>query len=362
MTNGMTDQTPRTGGGSGYLRIATEEAFAPPEMIAMYRDLLDGPNPDPGVKSLLGFYFTHMSERARFVRDRLLDLGDLRLADMDDRGIDMQLIGLTSPGTQMLPKDQATALAILANDQLADACRRHPTRFAGMAACAPQDPIGAAREVERAVGRLGMKAVVINSHTLGDYLSDPKFWPLLESIEASGVPLYLHPQTPPRGMIEPMLEAGLDGAVFGFGVETAFHALRMITSGVFDRFPKLKLVLGHMGEALPFWLYRLDYMHNAQVRSVRYEVLQPLKKGPISQYLRENVWYTCSGVAWPPAIKFTQDVVGKDRVLYAMDYPYQCPVEEVSALDAMDLTPSDKADFFQNNAQTLFNLQPEAGA
>ncbi|WDF74523.1 amidohydrolase family protein [Novosphingobium sp. KACC 22771] len=360
----MNTQLPplRTGGAQGYLRIATEEAFAIPEMVEIYRGMLAEPDVDPGVQSLLGFYFTHESERARWVRERLLDLGEQRIADMDERGIDIQVLGLTSPGVQMLAADRATALAELANDRLAQACARYPDRFVGLASCALQEPDKAARELERAVTRLGMKGVIVNSHTLGEYLSDPKFWPVLEAAEALDVPLYLHPQTPPKSMIGPMVEAGLDGAVFGFGVETGFHALRMITAGVFDRFPRLKLVLGHMGEALPFWLYRLDFMHGAQVRSGRYDVLKPLQRGPVSAYLRENVWITCSGMAWEPAIRFSQDVLGVDRVLYAMDYPYQCPADEVRALDAMGLADDDKKRFFQTNAENLFKIAGGAAA
>ena len=158
-------------------------------------------------------------------------------------------------------------------------------------------------------------------------------------------------------MIGPMLEAGLDGAIFGFGVETGLHALRLITSGTFDRFPKLQIIIGHMGEALPFWLYRLDYMHQAGVRAARYDFMKPLKKGTVSNYLRENFYITNSGVAWEPAIKFTQSVIGVDRVLYAMDYPYQCPVEEVVALDAMDMPAEDKKKFFQTNAERVFKLR-----
>ncbi|HUN26666.1 MAG TPA: amidohydrolase family protein [Steroidobacteraceae bacterium] len=340
----------------GYLRIATEEAFAPPEMIRLYRELLAEPDLDPGFRSLMGFYVTSDAERPRFVRERLQDLGALRLADMEARGIDRQVIAVTAPGPQILPREQAVAMAALANDQLAQACRSHPERFTGMAACAPQDPNAAAREIERAVGKLGLRAVIINSHIQGEYLDHPKFSPLLEATEALGVPLYLHPNTPPRNMIGPLLESGLDGAIFGFGVETGMHALRLITSGTLDRFPKLQVIIGHMGEALPFWLYRLDYMHQAGVRAARYDFMKPLKKGTVSRYLRENFYITNSGVAWEPAIRFTQSVVGVDRVLYAMDYPYQCPVEEVLALDAMGMSAADKKKFFQTNAERVFGL------
>ena len=158
-------------------------------------------------------------------------------------------------------------------------------------------------------------------------------------------------------MFEPFHECGLDGAIYGFGVETGLHALRIITAGVFDRFPKLQMIIGHMGEALPFWSYRLDYMHQATVRSQRYESIKPLQKKP-SDYLRENFYITNSGVAWEPAIKFTQSVVGVDRVLYAMDYPYQHALDEVSVMDNMQLSVEDKKRFFQSNAESLFKIAP----
>lgn len=348
--------SPARGGAPGYLRIATEEAFITRDLLARYQTMLERNEiDDAGFRSLWGFYGSNPSARARFVLERLQDIGDLRLADMDERGIDRQIIALTSPGVQVLPADEATAFAISANDQLAEACRTHPTRFTGMAAVAPQQPDAAAREIERAVQQLDMRAVIINSHTQGEYLDAPKFAPILEAAEALSVPIYLHPNTPPKTMIAPFVEAGLDGAIFGFGVETGFHAMRMITSGVFDRFPGLQVILGHMGEALPFWQYRLDYMHRATVNSGRYECLKPLQRKP-SEVLRENFYITNSGMAWEPAIKFTQATVGHDRTLYAMDYPYQCDVEEVITLDSMDMSPAEKKVFFQTNAERLFKL------
>ena len=126
---------------------------------------------------------------------------------------------------------------------------------------------------------------------------------------------------------------------------------------MFDRFPKLRLILGHMGEALPFWAYRLDYMHRATVKSQRYDSVKPLRRQP-SDYLRENVYITNSGVAWEPAIKFSQDFLGADRVLYAMDYPYQHAVDEVIALDGMTMSAENKKRFFQTNAETVFKIPP----
>lgn len=347
----------KTGGAQGYLRIATEEAFSTPELIAAFRDELNAPDVDPGFQSLIGYYLDHQAERPRFIANALVDLGEQRIADMDARGIDRQVLALTAPATNALrDPDRATMVAETANDRLAEAIAKYPTRFSGMAACAAQDAKRAAKEIERAVTKLGLTAVVINSHILGEYLDNPKFFEVLEAIEALDVPLYIHPSTPPANMIVPMLEAGLDGAIFGFGVETGMHALRLITSGTLDRFPKLQVVIGHMGEALPYWMYRLDFMHQAGVRSARYEVMKPLKKEKISNYLKENFHITNSGVAWEPAIKFAQQVIGEDRVLYAMDYPYQCPAEEVVTLDAMDMPLETKRKFFQTNAEKLFKI------
>ena len=202
---------------------------------------------------------------------------------------------------------------------------------------------------------LGFKAVIINGHINGEYLDNPKYWPILEAAEALGLPIYIHPNSPPRSMIGPFLESGLDGAIFGFGVDTGLHALRLIVNGVLDRFPKLTVIIGHMGEALPFWSYRLDYMHRATVNSQRYDFMKPLKK-TVSEYLQQNFYITNSGVAWELAIKFSQDALGVDRVLYAMDYPYQCDPEEVVALDGMTMSLEDKKKFFQTNAEAAFNL------
>jgi 5-carboxyvanillate decarboxylase len=342
--------------GVGYLRIATEEAFAPPELVSMWQQMLiDGTVDDPGFVSLQGFFMLSTAPRPAAILARLQDLGDRRIADMDVAGIDRQVISLTCPGTQILDRDRAVAMATLANDQLADACRRHPDRFSGLTAVAPQDPEGAAAEIARGVHDLGFKGVIVNSHTQGEYLDHPKFWPILEAAEALDTPVYLHPNTPPKSMIGPLLEAGLDSAIYGFAVETGMHLLRIITAGVFDRFPRLRLVVGHLGEALPFWLYRLDFMHAAQVAAGRYESMKPLQRRP-SDYLRSNVWVTTSGMPWAPAIMFCREVLGPDRVMYAMDYPYQYVPEEVTMQDQLPLDAAAKHAFFQGIAEEVFGL------
>ena len=340
----------------GYRRIATEEAWAPPEMLELYMKLLAkrGAN-EPGFRSLMGFYLGSSSERARQVAERLQWLDERRVRDMDESGIDMQVLALTAPGVQIFDRATAVSIARLSNDRLAEAIRTWPDRFTGLAAIAPQDPSAAAQELERAVLKLGLKGAVINSHTHGEYLDDSKYWDILEAAEALNVPLYLHPRDLPRTMLQPFVERGLDGAIYGFGCETGLHMLRVIVSGAFDRFPKLKFIIGHGGEALPYWMYRIDYMHAATVRSKRYASVKPLKKRP-SDYLKENIYITTSGMAWAPAIQFAQSVLGVDRVMYAMDYPYQYTPSEVAAMDAMPISAKAKKMFFQSNAEKVFAL------
>ena len=295
----------KTGGDRGYLRIATEEAFATREQIDCYLRMVKDGSADKGVTSLWGFYARSPSERA--------------------------------------------------NDYLAIQVAARADRYIGMTTLAPQDPEWSAREILRGARELGFKGVQINSHTQGQYLDHPRFDPIFRALADTGQPLYIHPATPPDSMIAPMLEAGLDGAIFGFGVETGLHLLRLITSGIFDRYPQLQIMVGHMGEALPFWVYRLDYMHQASVRSQRYAFMKPLQK-TILEYLRSNVLITTSGMAWAPAILFTQQVVGEDRVMYAMDYPYQFHADEVRTHDNLDIPLATRKKLMQTNAERWFRL------
>ena len=343
-------------GEAKYKRIATEEAWATEELLEGYKKILeDGSTDDPGFVSLWGHYSGNLGERPLFIRNRLPDLGEQRLKEMDDTGIRRQILLLTSPGVQVFDRDTAVGLARDSNDQLDESVRKHPDRYTGLAAFAPQDPVEAAKEIERGVRDLGLKGAVVNSHTHNEYLDDPKFYAIFEACEALDVPLYIHPQTPSRQMIQPFLDRGLDGAIFGFAVETGLHLLRIIVAGVFDRYPKLQIVVGHLGEGLPFWLYRLDFMHAAGMAANRYKSIKPLEK-KVSEYMQQNVVVTSSGVPWAPSIMLCQQVLGMDRVLYAMDYPYQFVPEEVDMSDALPISDNDKLKFFQTNAERVFNL------
>ena len=333
-----------------YKRIATEEAWAPPSLLETYRTMAAKKSiDDPGFIAL----WNRLGSRGQLV-ERLGDIGERRIADMDASGIDVQILSLTSPGVQVFDAPTATSLAGETNDQLAEAIRRYPTRLAGLAAVAPQDPASAVKEIDRAVRTMGLKGVIINSHTRGELLDDPKFWEIFEAAESLDVPIYIHPQAPPPAMIGPYVERGLEGALWGFGAETGLHVLAIIRSGALDRFPRLRLVIGHAGEALPFWLFRLDYMNRFARPFIR-NGTDRLQR-TLSEYMRQNVYVTTSGMAWAPVITFVQSVLGMDRVMYAMDYPYQFEPDEVTATDAVPISDADKKKLFQTNAERVFGL------
>ena len=345
----------RTGGERGYLRIATEEAFATRRQVDLLVKMVKDGKADRGITSLWGFYGTNTDARARATLDRLLDLGAGRIADMDASGIDKAVLSLTSPGVQAyIDVEDARQVAREANDLLAEAVAAHPNRYVGMAAIAPQDPAWSAAEIRRGA-KLGFRGVLVNSHTHGEYLDAEKFDPIFRALAYVGQPIYIQPTTPPDSMIGPMLEAGLDGAVFGFGVETGLHLLRLMTQGIFDRYPDLQIIVGHGGEALPYWLYRLNFMHGAGVRSQRYPCLKPLRHD-LFHYMRNNVLATTSGMPFGPAIKLCLDVLGEERVMYAMDYPYQFVPDEVRMHDLLDIGDAAKRKLMQTNAERVFRL------
>ncbi|HKV04834.1 MAG TPA: amidohydrolase family protein [Candidatus Acidoferrales bacterium] len=340
-----------------YKRIATEEAWGPAEMFEMYRKTIESNRyAHPGLASMWGGGTSGGGRSGEgsggnLLVARLMDMGEGRIKDMDASGIDVALLLLTAPGVQVFDAATGSSLAASTNDQLADAIRKYPTRFAGLAAIAPQDPKAAAKELDRSMKSLGLKGAVVNSHTEGEYLDDPKFWEIFEAAEALNAPVYIHPREPSPQMLQPFLQRGMERALYGFGVEVGLHTLALITSGALDRFPNLKIVIGHAGEALPYWLYRLDYMQEHNRKSF----MPRLKMRP-SEYMRRNIYITTSGVPWAPAILMAQSVLGMDRVLYAMDYPYQFQIEEVTLTDDFPLSDADKKKLFQTNAERLFSL------
>jgi len=281
----------------------------------------------------------------------LLDIGDGRLAEMDASGVDMHLLSLAMPGVQMFEKDKAVAFAQLANDRLKETVHRYPKRFAGLAAFAPQEPKAAAKEMERAINKLKLNGFLVNSHTLNRYLDEPEFYPILEAAEALDAPLYIHPRAPSDGMAAPFADYRIEGAIWGYGAETGVHALRLMLSGVLDRFPRLKIVLGHMGEALPFWMWRLDFMGAPGGRAGRFNKLKP------SEYFKRNFAITTSGVEDPLALRFCIDKLGVDNIMWAIDYPFQPTAPAVAFLENATLSEQERKQIAHGNAERIFKIK-----
>ncbi|MEM7117213.1 MAG: amidohydrolase family protein [Chloroflexota bacterium] len=333
-------------------RIAIEEAFVTQAIADEWAKVLaNGAPNEPGFRKM-GETILADSPGTRLIHQRLTDLGAGRIAHMDETGIDMQVISMTSPGVQVFEAGLATTLAAEANDQLSEAVKSHPNRFAGLTAVAPQDPASAAREIERGAQQLDLRGVLINSHTFGEYLDAPKYWEIFEAAEANNAPIYLHPRTPSPSMITPFLDYGLYFAGWGFTIETATHALRLIMNGVFDRFPELKIILGHMGEGLPYWLQRLDNRYLLQVKIGAVEKMPRLP----SEYFLDNFVITTSGVCSHPALRHALDVLGADKVLFAADFPYESVEEAVAFMDSAPINDGDRQKIYQTNAEKLFQL------
>jgi uncharacterized protein len=286
---------------------------------------------------------------------QLCDIGEGRITNMDAAGLDVQVLSLTFPGVEQLDPVEAVALARDTNDTLAEAVRRHPDRLAGFAAIPTPDPEAAAAELKRAVAEHGFKGALINGHSRGRYLDDEFFWPILACAEALQVPLYLHPTPPPQSTIKdlyagnyPSQVAGvLATAAWGWHIDTAIHVLRLILSGALDQYPGLQLVIGHLGETLPFMLPRLE-------RALPTELTRLDR--PVSAYLRENVHYSFSGFNWTPAFLDLLLQVGADRILFSTDHPYASMTEARAFLDQLPVSAADKERIAHGNAERLLGL------
>ena len=282
---------------------------------------------------------------------RLRDFEQTRLPLMDESGITMQVLSTSSPGVQGLA-DAAGAIAVARkiNDDQAGIIRKYPGRFAGLAAMPTQDPKAAADELERAVTQLGFKGAMILGHTNGEYLDHEKFWIIWERAEALGVPIYLHPAEPLVDQIK-IYDGRPEfmGPAWSWGVETGTHALRIIGAGVFDAFPKTTLILGHMGEMLPYMTVRIDEGYEMTFHKKK------LNKMP-SDYIRENIMITTSGKYSAGALLCALRELGADRILFAGDYPWVTPKEAVELIERVPMSETDKEKIYHGNAERLFKL------
>jgi len=339
---------------SKFRKIATEEAFTIPEVAQALRDVMKGPLGSLDRALVGGIYNREAGYGVHNFLDGLLDVEDRRLKQMDELGIDMHLLSLTAPGVQMFDADTACELAALANDRLAEIIARHPTRFAGLASFAPQSPRRAAREIERAIGTKKLNGLIVNSHTNNEYLDDPKYWPILEAAEANDACLYIHPRAPSDGLKGPLQEYGMDSAMWGYGVEVGTHVVRMMAAGVFDRFPKLKICIGHMGEAVHFWLWRVTFMSDRAQKAGR----APKTRLTIDEYFRRNFVITTSGVEDPLALEFSIKKLGIDSVMWAIDYPYQPMAPALAFMENAPVSDEHRAKLYHGNAERIFHIKP----
>ena len=333
-------------------KIATEEAFNIPEIAAEFNKMSKKNGVSKDLILIKALYSDGVEGYNAEFLPKLLDIGEGRIAAMDAHGIDMHVLSITVPGVQMFDADTATEMATLVNDRLAGAIAKHPSRLAGLGCFAPHSPKRAALEIERAITKLKLNGLIVNSHTFDQYYDDEMYFPFFEAAEALDAAIYIHPRAPAVGFDRPFDRYWMEAALWGYGVETATHALRLIFCGLFDRFPKLKIVLGHMGEGLPFWLTRLDFMHDEAVITGN----APKLSLTPSEYFRRNFVITTSGQENPLALKYSIDMLGEDNVMWAIDYPYQPLEPAVRFMDTAPIPDSVKAKIYGGNAERVFHI------
>jgi predicted TIM-barrel fold metal-dependent hydrolase len=328
--------------------IAVEEHISTPAFLAAAHDL----DVLPGDRIEMELMRT--VERAEPLRSRLIDL-EARVSEMDALGQDVAVLSLNPPGVQPYRSRAGVELARKFNDELAAVVRGRPERFGGLGTVAPQDPKAAAEEVERIMGPLGLNGIMINSHTGGHYLDEPQFAPLLDAAEGHRAPIYLHPRSPSTlGLYQ---DYGMSGAIWGYQAEAGLHAMRLILSGTLDRNPGLIVVLGHLGEGIPYWLRRIDNRH-AYARNVAGAAspMPALELTP-SEYFRRNVVITTSGIDDPAVLALALDAVGDDNVMFAIDTPYEDPAGALAFLRDAPVTSTQRATISHRTAERVFSLR-----
>ncbi len=321
--------------------IAIEEHFITP----LYREKV-------GASEFRNFYLKCRGETlGHDIVEQNSDLGAKRIAHMNAAGVDVQVLSFGSPGAEAFAPDVAIPMARDANDSLYAAVGTHPDRFAGFAALPTADPQAAALELERCVKELGFKGAMIHGHARGEFLDARKYWVIWEKAQALGVPVYLHPTLPhPDAMrsyfagYEELARAG-----WGFAVDTSCHFLRLVFAGVFDEYPTLQIILGHLGEGLPFAMNRLND-HTAAAAKRR-----GLKREPI-EYLKDNLLVTTSGNWYEPALQCTLAALGADRILFAVDWPYEANKTGVEFLKKISVSDADRAKIAHRNAERVLQL------
>jgi 2,3-dihydroxybenzoate decarboxylase len=288
----------------------------------------------------------------------LLDIEHQRLERMEEGGTAFSILSLNSPGIQGIHNPQeAIAVARRSNDILAEHVQRHPTKLGGFAALPMQDPGAAARELERCVRQLGFHGFMVNGFSQvgsadnATYYDAPQFAEFWATAAALGKPFYMHPRDPLPSR-EPIYDGflWLTAATWAFAVETSIHALRLMSSGLFDRHPRLQMILGHLGEGIPFNIWRVDHIVRKAPRGI------PCKR-EIGDYLRENVYVTTSGNFRTPTLLCTMLEMGSDRIMYSVDYPFENHAEASQWFDHCEISEADRKKIGRENACRLFGLK-----
>lgn len=304
-----------------------------------------------------GAYGKDAPARMQAILPKLLDIGSGRIAAMDESSIDVQVLSLAAMEFDALDAETATSVARDVNDELAEAIRAYPDRFAGFVSLGIKNPASAAIELDRCINKLGFLGVMLNGTTDGKFLDQPEFLPIFEAAVHLGVPVYLHPAPPPKTVNQAYF-SGLDGdldfllsiAGWGWHAETGLHTLRLIVSGLFDRLPELQLIIGHMGEGLPYALAR-----SSAVLSQAANLRQP-----VAGYFQSNIHITTSGYFTRPPLDCAMDVIGIDRVMFSVDYPYSPNTHGRAFLDR--IAPTISAEHLEKlayrNATQLLKIQP----
>jgi len=313
--------------------IALEEHYLDPEVARHFKE--GGPESRPGP-----------------LRERLEDVAALRLREMDEAGIDLQVLSHSAPATQRLDSETAVPVARQANDRLRDRVLASNGRFEAFAALPTANPKAAADELERAVTRLRFKGAMVHGLTNGQWFDDRQFWPIFERAQALDVPIYVHPAVPHPAVVDAYYRdylkdfPGLLTAAWGFTVETATQGIRLVLSGVFDKYPRLKIIMGHLGESLPFSLWRIDMALQRQGN----------RSTPFRDTFREHFWITTSGNFSTPALLCCVLEMGVDRILFSVDYPFVPNPPGVRWMDHVPLGPDDRAKILSGNAKRLLKI------
>jgi predicted TIM-barrel fold metal-dependent hydrolase len=312
--------------------IALEEHYQDPDIVRAYRP--------------------EEARQAPAIAERLNDVAALRLKEMDEAGIDVQVLSHANPGLQTMDGDSAVRLARIANDRLAATVAARPDRFAAFAALPTPEPKAAADELERAVTKLGFKGALINGMTNGVFFDDKRFWPILERAAALDVPLYLHPAVPHPDVIDAYYKDYVQDwpsilrAAWGFTVETATQAVRLVLSGAFDAYPGLKIILGHLGEGLPFLLWRVNMGFAREAKAGR----------GFREVFCEHFWITTSGFWSDPALLCCVQELGVDRIMFSVDYPFAPNRPATEWLARIPLCAEDQAKIASGNARRLLRM------